>query len=176
MSAAIDSSDSDGPTAPRITTVRSHACLLGTSAVLLAAAFPKPGWGLLAHVALVPMGLAAIRSASPWRLAWSGYLIGFVWWLVRIGWLAPVTVGGTVVLSAYLGIYLPTALVIIHAVRRRWPVAMTFLLPTVWVSLELVRAFYPAGGFNWAVAGSHPSTAYRHRYRRSFGTDRRSVR
>ncbi len=137
-----------------IQSTASHFILLTLWAVLLACAFPEPGWGTLAHVALVPMAILAIRSDNARRLAWTGYAVAFVWWLVRVNWMMPVTFGGYIALAACLAIYLPLTLLALRRLACALPNApMTLLLPMVWVSLELVRTYFPAGGFNWFSLG-----------------------
>jgi len=150
------------PEGPPIKSVQSHLCILGSTAVLLALAFPEPGWGWLAHVALVPAVLLAPRAISMRRLVWTSYVVSLIGWLLCINWLIDVTLGGYIALSMYLAVYLPTALVVIRVTTRRWRVPLTFLLPLVWVSLETIRAFYPAGGFNWLSLGhtQAPYTAF----------------
>lgn len=130
--------------------ILNHVGPLAVTAVLLALAFPKPGWGWLAHLALVPATVLAVGSGGGWRLAWTSYLIALAWWLVRISWLSMVTVGGYMALSAYLALYSPAAWLAVHRLRRSYPrLPLTLTLPMVWVSLELVRSHFPAGGFGW---------------------------
>ena len=74
--------------AQTIESLASHMALLGLWAVGLTLAFPKPGWGWLAHVALVPVALLAVRSANPRRLLWTSYSVAMVWWLIRLGWMS----------------------------------------------------------------------------------------
>jgi len=137
-----------------------HLALLGLWAVGLALAFPRPGWGGLAHVALAPAALLAIRSANPRRLLWTSYSVAMAWWLVKLGWMSRVTVGGYVVMAACLALYLPVALWLVRQLHRRYRyLPMTLLLPMVWVSLELVRTYFPAGGFLWFALG-HSQAPY----------------
>ena len=82
----------------------SHLGLLSLSGVLLALAFPEPGWGWIAHWALAPAGWLAIRSTNAWRLAWCSYAVSMVWWLIRIKWMLSVTVGGHIALSMVLAV------------------------------------------------------------------------
>ena len=125
-----------------------QAALVGASAVLLASAFPHPGWGLLAHVALAPATVVALGTRRPGRFFLIGYLAFFAWWLSRIGWIAPVTVGGYVALCAYLAVYAPASFLLTRRLAARGlPAALA--LPLAWVSLEQLRRTVLAGGFGW---------------------------
>lgn len=131
----------------------SHLGLLALSAVLLGLSFPWPGWSALAHVALVPMVLLALRSSHPWRLAWTAYLIALAWWLVMARWLIEVTGGGWFALQAYMAIYTPAALLLLRWLHQRYRSAMVLTLPFVWVSFEFIRCNFPQGGFGWFALG-----------------------
>ena len=130
-------------------TLMSHAVYLLLSAVLLALAFPMPGWGTLAHIALVPMVLLTLRSDSARRVAWMSLLMAWVWWLWMIRWMQPVTTGGWIGLSFVCALYTPISLLAIRWIDRRYRGAMVFVLPLVWVSVELYRCNAPSGGFAW---------------------------
>ncbi|MCC6579375.1 MAG: apolipoprotein N-acyltransferase [Phycisphaeraceae bacterium] len=141
---------------------RTHVAMLLASALMLGLAYPQPGWWVLAHVALAPMTLLALRSAS-WRiLAATGWLVGWFWWLVMMRWLMAVTVGGHIALSAYLALYWPAYLVMVRMLGRRWKLPMVTAVPMAWVSLEFLRGNIVAGGFGWfalshAMANDGPS-------------------
>lgn len=136
-----------------------HLGLVGASAVLLGLSFPQPGWWPLAYVALVPLGVLAVRSAEMRRLAWSSLLVFSLWWLVRIHWLMPVTVWGYVSLSLFMGCYGAAALVLLQFIHRKYRSPMVLTLPLVWVSVEFVRGRFPLGGFAWFTLG-HSQAAY----------------
>ena len=133
-------------------TVRAHwqyFLLAGVTAILLALAFPEPGWGVLAHGSLVPLIYLARHADRPGRLAWITWLVSFVWWLVMIRWLIPITGGGYAALAAYLAVYWPAFAVVWRTIDRklRWPAAIT--VPMVWVAMEYLRGTILAGGFGW---------------------------
>ena len=136
-----------------IGSVRWHLLLAAASAIPLALAFPRPGLGWLAHVALVPLGVLALRSSRPRRLAWSSYLVALAWWLVMLYWLTPVTIGGYVALSAFLALYTPAFVLTFRVLVRRWHLAPLLALPMAWVSFEFIRGLTPAGGFGWFALG-----------------------
>ena len=145
---------------PQIRSAFEHLTPLSLSALLLALAFPQPGWGLLAYIALTPAAIVAIYSIDAKRLAWTGYLVALAWWLVRISWMPAVTVGGYFALAGYLALYLPAALLLIKHFNRHYRLPLTLTLPMVWVSLELVRTYFPAGGFAW-FSLAHSQTPFR---------------
>jgi len=142
-----------------IGSIIKHLGLLSVSGIALALAFPEPGWGWLAHIALAPAVYLAIRSTSGKRLLWAGYLVAWVWWLVQISWLIDVTGGGYVALAAYLAVYFPAALLAIRWIHKRYHLPMVLVLPMVWVSLEWVRGTFLAGGFGWFALG-HTQAPY----------------
>ena len=141
--------------------IRIYLMAVGFSACLLGLAFPNPGWGILAHVALVPAALIALRANSSWRLVWTSYIVSFLWWLFMLRWLVPVTGSGLSLLAALMGIYLPATLLMFRWLRH-WPLPATAALPMSVVTWELVRTYWPAGGFTWFMLGHsqapyHPS-------------------
>ena len=133
----------------RVSSVKGHVAALGMTAVLLAMAFPLPGWGWVAHFALVPAGVLALRSASTKRLGVTAYIVSFLWWLWMIRWLYPVTGGGYVALCAYMAVYFPAALLCIRGLAGHRLTLLTLAVPAVWTSLDLVRGWFLAGGFGW---------------------------
>lgn len=141
-----------------------HLLMQALSAVLLALAFPKPGWWLLAFVALAPAAWIAVRTHKPWRLAWTSYLVASIWWLVMIGWLMPVTEGGYALLALYMALYTPASLLVLRWIHDRIHSSAVLVLPMVWCSFEIIRSQFLQGGFGWfalghAIAPHEPSPA-----------------
>lgn len=147
------------PAAWQFKSVKAHLGWAGASAILLALAFPRPGLGFVAWVALVPVAILAQRSSSLRRLWWSTLLVSWVWWIFMIWWLKPVAGAGHVVLSAYLALYLPLAMGLLRWMSHRLGAVCGVALPVVWVSLEMVRGTIVAGGFGW-FALSHTQAPY----------------
>jgi apolipoprotein N-acyltransferase len=138
--------------------------LLGLTGLLLLLAFPAPGWWPLALLALAPAGLVAARASRLRRLAWTSWLAFLTWWLIAAHWLVPVTGPGWAFMAAALAVYWTGALLVAAWLHRRHNLAMTLALPCAWTSLELIRAHFPMGGFNWfelghALASYHPGQA-----------------
>jgi apolipoprotein N-acyltransferase len=120
---------------------------------LLALAFPRPGWYPLAHIALVPIALLAMRAARVRMMLAATWLAGFIWWLAMIRWMRPVTVGGYIALCAFLALYLPLSLTAFRVLVRRWQWPAMIALPAAWVAGEFLRGHIPAGGFPWLGLG-----------------------
>ena len=122
---------------------------MAMTGVLLALAFPNPGWSVLAWVALAPAGIAAVRTRHWRRLVWTSAVVFAVWWAVMLRWMWPVTGPGVGVLAIYLGLNAALALVTAGALvqKLRWP--MVLALPLAWVGIEVIRSVMPAGGFAW---------------------------
>ncbi len=126
-----------------------HLLAQAATGLLLALAFPRPGWSVLAWVALVPAGIAAARTRSWRRLFFSAALVSAVWWGLMLRWMWPVTGPGVGVLAVYLGLNVGLALLTAGALvqKLRWP--MVAALPLCWVAVEALRSVAPAGGFAW---------------------------
>ena len=126
-----------------------HLLAQALTAVLLALAFPQPGWSILAWIALVPAGIAAVRTRSWRRLFFTAALVSAVWWGLMLRWMWPVTGPGVAVLAVYLGLNVGLALLAAGALvqKLRWP--MIVALPLCWIAVEALRSVAPAGGFAW---------------------------
>ena len=150
-----DTSSIDSPSSPlAVGSLWKQLALLGAWALLMGLAFPQPGWWWCAHVALAPAVMAAIGSTSVWRFVWTTYASAWVWWLVRINWLAGVTGGGYVALAGGLALYFLVAFGLVRWLYLKYRgLPMTLILPLVWVSMEFVRGTAPAGGFAWFTLG-----------------------
>ncbi|MEM1028447.1 MAG: apolipoprotein N-acyltransferase, partial [Planctomycetota bacterium] len=126
-----------------------HLGAFALAGVLLMLVFPRPGWGFLAYVALVPVGVAAARTRDWRRLFWTSAVVFGVWWCVMLRWLAGVSPAGPPVLGVWLGVNVALgvlAMGVLHQ-KLRWP--MVVALPLCWVSVEALRSVWPAGGFAW---------------------------
>ena len=126
-----------------------HLALLAASGLLLALAFPRPGVGWLAHWALVPAAVLALRSTSAWRLAWTSYAVWLAWWVGMLYWLWPVTGGGYLGLALLMAAYPTAALLVFRHLDRKWKLPAVVTLPLAWVTMEALRGHLFAGGFAW---------------------------
>ncbi len=131
----------------------AHLVLSVVSMVLLALAFPKPGWWLMIFLALVPMGWLALACTCARRLFWTTYLVSYVGWLVLMRWMIPVTFGGWWAMCLYLALHVPAALITFRLLVKYVHLPATVALPMAWVSFEWLRGHFPSGGFGWYVLG-----------------------
>ena len=136
---------------------------------MLGAAFPKLGGGLIALIALVPLGLALEwrERAGPRRAFRLGYLTGAVFFITLLYWIPflpreNVTIPYLMfpmllVMVAYLALYpAVSALCAGWIARRGIPVA--FMLPPLWVLFEVMRST-GTFGFPWGALGYAPASA-----------------
>jgi apolipoprotein N-acyltransferase len=129
--------------------IPQYLLMLASTGVLLWASYPWPAVAPLAHFALAPAAVAALRAHHPRRLLWTAWLVFFAWWLVMAGWIIPVTFGGYLGLCALMAVYPTLGLLLLRWFHQRYRSAMVLTLPMVWVALEMVRSQFLAGGFGW---------------------------
>ena len=135
------------------------ACVSGG---LLALAYPRADWGLLALVALVPF-LLSLQATDRGTALLRGYACGATFFAILLSWIPAVmeTHGGLPLPVAWLLLgllvfYLATyfalfAWLVSAAWRRHGPVALA-LAPVSWVALEIARARLLTG-FPWGLLG-----------------------
>jgi len=131
-------------------------CLL--SAVLLVFSFPRVDAGALAWFALIPL-MFVLDEKKPWGAFRSAYLCGFLfffgalYWFFNIArWFSWIAALGVTLLLLYLAFYLGIFGLIYSLFSRRKLLAKLFLLPSVWVALEFIRA-HLLTGFDWVSLG-----------------------
>ncbi|MCP2335715.1 apolipoprotein N-acyltransferase [Actinomadura rupiterrae] len=122
--------------------------------------FPRADLGWLAWVALVPGMLLMVRARTRREAAARGWAFGAGYLLAALYWTVP-----------YIGPGLPLIAVVFGALWAPWgvaaralipgrPVSALLILPSAWVTIELVRS-RPALGGPWAVYGAtqwqHPT-------------------
>lgn len=137
----------------------AHLLPIAVTAGLLALAFPWPGWWPVAYFALVPAGVAAVRSQRPWVLLAVAAGVFTGWFVLRLTWLYPVTVGGTIGLSTLMGVETAGGLWLLWWLVSRYRLVAILALPLAWTTMELVRANFLAGGFGWFMLG-HTQAVY----------------
>ena len=140
--------------------------LAGASGVLLALAFPKVDWNILAWVAFIPLlwmtqGQTLRRAFSLGWIAGMGFYLCTLYWIVdTIGLYSNIphiiAVGPLLlmcaILSAYTGVF-AVGLCVCHKSRPHnsgW--LLLIFGPMLWVALEWVRSFFFIG-FPWASLG-----------------------
>ncbi|GAF70520.1 unnamed protein product, partial [marine sediment metagenome] len=121
--------------------------------MLFSLAFPRPGWAVLAHVALVPMTLLAAWSARGKRVLWTSLLVAIFMWLYLLRWLWPVTGGGNIGLAVLMASYTPAYLLVWRCIHKRFQLPAVLTVPLVYVTFEFIRGTFVAGGFGWFGLG-----------------------
>jgi apolipoprotein N-acyltransferase len=117
------------------------------SLIFLRLIFPPRGVWPLAFVALAPWAVAVCRVQRPWVAHWGSFACGWVFFLVNLAWLMPVTGLGFVALAFYLGIYWPLTAWAIRTGRRAG-ISPVWSLPFIWVGCEFLRGWVMTG-FPW---------------------------
>lgn len=114
---------------------------------LLSYVFPPNSWWPLGFVALAPWTIATLCVHRAWIVHWGNLIAGWVFFLINLTWLSPVTGPGFVALAAYLAVYwVLTGWAIRTGRRVRLPAVLT--LPITWVACEYLRGWVMSG-FPW---------------------------
>lgn len=134
------------------------------SGVALALCFPPFNQGWLVWLALTPW-IAAVWLGPPARRPWLknlalGYVAGLAFFWIAFSWLHTVTVGGWLVVSAYMACYFAFWSWLLGRLRRteRFDLSLknlgvAALAAFAWVAHEHVRGFL-FSGFGWNNAGT----------------------
>jgi apolipoprotein N-acyltransferase len=117
------------------------------SIIALTLIFQPLNWWPLAFVGLAPWAIATCRTDRAWLAHWLSFLGGWVFFLINLKWLNPVTGLGFVALGFYLAIYWVLAAWALRTARRLG-MSPIFSLPVIWVACEYLRAFVMSG-FPW---------------------------
>ncbi len=129
------------------------------SGLLLAWSFPTYHLYPLAWVALVPLFITAIKSATVWRNAACFFVAGWVfhsvllqWLISNIYWGGGWAVIGYQLLCIALALFWAIAGVVWGWSRRRTPIAAAAALGVLWVWMEWCQANL-FSGFGWSALG-----------------------
>ena len=130
------------------------------AAILMWAAFPPVGVGVLAFVAPVPLLWSLRRVERAWAALGLGFLYGLVFFGVLLNYVRFVGVVAWVPLVIWLAAT-SAGFGLFAWAFRHWPANRWFLLVVGgWGLWELVRTRVPFGGFPWGItgyaAGSNP--------------------
>ena len=140
--------------------------LAGASGVLLALAFPKVDWNILAWVAFIPLlwmmqGQTLRRAFSLGWIAGMGFYLCTLYWVVdTIGLYSNIphiiAVGPLLLMCAILSVYTGVFAVGLCVYHKSGPRGSGWSLlvfgPMLWVALEWVRSFFFIG-FPWVSLG-----------------------
>ena len=137
-----------------IQSISAHLAMSAATAVLMTLAFPMPGWSFMAFFALVPVGVLAMRTRRLWTLAWTSYVVFFIWWALRVMWLRHVGGFAPFGIALVCAGWFTVALVGLALVQRRFNGALTLTLPVFWCAQEIARSAWPVGGFAWFLLGN----------------------
>jgi len=128
------------------------------SAGLLALAFPQMNLWILAWGSLVPLMfiLDGKKPLSAFRWAYGCgvlFFTGTLYWFFHITkWFSAIGALGIILLLLYLAIYFGLFGLAYSLFSRQKPFHKLFLLPSIWVVLEFIRA-HLFTGFDWASLG-----------------------
>jgi apolipoprotein N-acyltransferase len=125
-----------------------------TGGLLWACYFPL-AWGWLAWVALVPLLFLVRSQARPWKIYWSAYLGGLLFFFPAISWMrvADERMYYTwAMLATYCALYFPAAIFLMRRLDCATRLPLLLTVPAVWVALEFVRSFLLTG-FAWYYLG-----------------------
>ena len=140
--------------------------LAGASGVVLALAFPKVDWNILAWVAFIPLlwmtqGQTLRRAFSLGWIAGMGFYLCTLYWIVdTIGLYSNIphiiAVGPLLLMCAILSVYTGVFAVGLCVYHKSGPRGSGWSLlvfgPMLWVALEWVRSFFFIG-FPWVSLG-----------------------
>lgn len=125
--------------------------LFALSGAMLTVIQAPIGWSFLAWGALVPFALACTPQMRPRTLALLALVVGYLYWLVNVYWIIPITIIGWLGMGLYLSLFwvLP-ALAVRFARAKGFPLFIA--LPLLVVGWERLQGF-PMGGFYWRFLG-----------------------
>lgn len=115
----------------------------------LSFAFPEADIAPLAWIALVPL-LVALRTVRSRRAIAYGFIFGLGFfgtllvWVSHVGWLAWGVL--VVVQAAFIALFGGLAS---RIARRGSAVTFAVAIPSLWVTVDLIRSLFPVGGFTW---------------------------
>ena len=127
--------------------LRNIALAYTATIISLSLIFQPLTWWPLTFVCLTPWALATCVTDRAWIAHWLSFLGGWVFFMVNLSWLRPVTGLGFVALAFYLALYWTLAAWALRTARRRG-ISPIWTLPVIWVACEYLRAFVMTG-FPW---------------------------
>ena len=113
--------------------------------------FPQIEIFPIAWFALVPL-LCALDGQKYWSAFRRAYLCGFLFFFATLGWFVYVTYIGAFLLVAFLSLYFALFGMLFIYFQRLALIPRIFVLSSVWVALEFIRA-HLFSGFGWVMLG-----------------------
>lgn len=127
--------------------LRDALLLALLSGALFSLIFPELSIWPLAFLCLTPWAVAVRLTRRRGVILAVSFVVGFLFFLINLRWLMPVTGLGFVALALYLAVYWPLAAVALRSGRRAG-IPMAWSLPVAWVACEWLRAWVMTG-FPW---------------------------
>ena len=123
-----------------------------TSPLLLILAFPKTDIWILSWIGFIPFFIVLNNTPKLSGSILKAYVCGFVFFLGTLYWLIHVTLFGMLLMVTYLSLFFGIFGAVSWWARRYSFLKRLFLLPSVWVVLEFIRAHFMTG-FGWGTLG-----------------------
>lgn len=131
------------------------------TSILLILSFPPFGWGFLAFIAFVPLGLA-VRNKTPKGAFGCGYVsglaffLGLLHWIVLNpaveGWVKPLLYLGVLLIAGYLGLFIAAYAGLTRVLSSRGRIPAWLAGPFLFTALEFLRSLGWTG-FPWGTLG-----------------------
>jgi apolipoprotein N-acyltransferase len=122
----------------------SFAGWMALTVISMSLIFPPLTYWPVSFVCLAPWAIAVCKTRRAWIIYWGSLLGGWVFFLVNLFWLKPVTDLGFVALALYLAIYWPMAAWAIRTALRV-NIGVTWTLPLAWTACEFLRGWVMTG-------------------------------
>ncbi|MCH7668772.1 MAG: apolipoprotein N-acyltransferase [Acidobacteria bacterium] len=123
------------------------------SGLLLWASFPPIGFGVLAFIAPVPLLWAIRHCESAFTALMYGWVTGAVYFGLLLFWISELGMVAWLPLTLYQATTMGVLSLVLWLFKlwpeRRW----WFITIGLWVGLEILRSYFPFGGFPWGAIG-----------------------
>jgi apolipoprotein N-acyltransferase len=134
------------------------------SGALLVLSLPKPDLYFLSWIALLPLLVALHGVAGRREAALVGYASGLAffggscYWIVTTmntygGLPAPLSVAVFALFVGIFGLHHALFALAVHSCLARWGASGLWLVPAIWVAVEVLQTHLLFGGFPWMLAG-----------------------